>query len=146
MLEFLQRHVWPITAISVVIFFAAIIAGGWIVVRMPSDYFRRPIRESTWLEGYPRTVRVTLHTLKNILGVLLVLVGLGLSLPLVPGPGVVTILVGLSLTDFPGKRKLEQWLVGKRMVLAPLNWLRARWKRPPLQPPVTEADLDGAET
>jgi hypothetical protein len=141
MLHWMQQHVWPITAISVAIMIATLIVGGWFVVRMPADYFRRPeqSRDAAASTQHP-LVRVTLHWLKNILGVLLILVGIVLSMPLVPGPGVVTILVGLSLTDFPGKRKMEQWLVGKKLVLSPLNWLRGKWGRPPLEAPVVAAD------
>lgn len=132
--DWLHEHAWWMTAVSVAIFLLSVFGGGWAVVRMPSDYFHRPERRPSFAK--PRSaVRVALIVLKNLLGGVLVVVGVILSLPLIPGPGVVTILVGLSLMDFPVKRKLERWLVSRRVVLTPLNRLRARFGREPLQLP-----------
>ena len=46
--------------------------------------------------------------------------------------GLLTILIGIMLTDFPGKYKLERWLVRKRPVLTSINWLRQRAGKSPL--------------
>ena len=51
-----------------------------------------------------------------------------------PGQGLLTLLVGLLLMNFPGKYRLERWLVGRRGVLTALNWLRRRGGHPPFQP------------
>jgi hypothetical protein len=69
---------------------------------------------------------------KNLLGSLMVLAGLVMSLPLVPGPGVLFVLIGLGLIDFPGKRALELRLLRQRHVLSSVNKVRARFGRPPL--------------
>lgn len=140
MFDWLQQHIWTITAVSVGVFIVTLVVGGWFVVRMPPDYFRHPERQSEWFTELPRLLRTALRWLRNLFGVVLILVGIVLSLPLVPGPGVVTILIGLSLTDFPGKHRLIRWLAGKRLVLSPLNWLRGKWGRPPLQPPVANPE------
>jgi hypothetical protein len=55
-----------------------------------------------------------------------------MALPLVPGPGLVFILIGLSLLDFPGKRSLERRLLAVPTVLRFLNEVRQRFRRPPL--------------
>ena len=60
------------------------------------------------------------------------LAGLVMALPLVPGPGLVFILVALSLLDFPGKRVLEAKLLGRPAVLQFMNNMRRRFGRPPL--------------
>jgi hypothetical protein len=73
-----------------------------------------------------------------LLGVILLLLGLVLSLPLVPGPGFVLILLGVSLMDFPGKRRLELWILRTPSVLHPINRLRVRLGRPPLRVPDDE--------
>jgi hypothetical protein len=70
--------------------------------------------------------------IKNILGVLLVLLGLLLSLPGIPGQGLLTILIGVMLLNFPGKRRLERRLVSQPKVLAAINALRARFGKPAL--------------
>jgi hypothetical protein len=62
--------------------------------------------------------------LKNLLGLLLVV--LGLIMLVTPGQGIVTLLIGLLLMNFPGKYHLERWLVLRPGVLKGLNWLRRR--------------------
>ena len=44
---------------------------------------------------------------KNALGIMLVLLGILMSIPGVPGQGILTILLGIMLIDLPGKRALE---------------------------------------
>ena len=72
------------------------------------------------------------RVLKNILGVVLIILGFFLSLPGVPGQGVLTMLIGLMLVDFPGKRRFEQKLVTRPGVLETMNRVRAWLGRPPL--------------
>jgi len=67
---------------------------------------------------------------KNIVGVILLAVGIAQLF--LPGQGIVTILLSLSLLDFPGKRALERKIVGRPMVLRAINALRAKHGRAPL--------------
>ncbi|MBK9529879.1 MAG: hypothetical protein IPO41_16555 [Acidobacteria bacterium] len=71
--------------------------------------------------------------LKNVLGVFLIGVGILLSLPGVPGQGVLTILLGLIMIDIPGKRPIEARIIKRPTVLAAANNLRARYGKPPLE-------------
>ena len=68
---------------------------------------------------------------KNLLGSVLMVAGVAMLV--LPGQGVLTILVGFLLVDFPGKYPLERWLVSRRAIGAPLNWLRSRAGRAPLE-------------
>ena len=70
---------------------------------------------------------------KNVAGVVLVLLGLVMALPGIPGQGVLTMIVGLTLIDFPGKRGLERRLIGRPHILRAINRLRARFDRAPLE-------------
>src|SRR5436305_164344 len=86
----------------------AVTLGGIIVVilflrRLPADYFVAPPRRSPQRSVWD----VVRNVVRNVAGIALLILGLFLSLPLIPGPGVLAILVGLSLTNFPGKRKVE---------------------------------------
>jgi hypothetical protein len=54
-----------------------------------------------------------------------------------PGQGVLTILAGLLLMDVPGKRRIERRLLARPGVLSRVNWLRARFGRPPLRGPAS---------
>ena len=76
--------------------------------------------------------RIAYSVAKNLLGVVLVCVGVVLALPGVPGQGVLTILVGLVLLDIPSKRRFELRQVSRPRVLAAINKLRARFHKPPL--------------
>ncbi len=69
---------------------------------------------------------------------MMVLAGIVLAMPLVPGQGILTILIGLSLLDFPGKRKMELKLIRLRAVRRGINWIRARAQQPPLDLPPRE--------
>lgn len=101
-----------------------------IVVTLPEDYFERTSTVRT-----PWTAR---RVVRNVAGVVLVAVGAALSIPGVPGQGVLTILVGLFLVDFPRRRQLERALARRPGVLPALNRLRARFERPPLRPPPSQ--------
>jgi hypothetical protein len=70
--------------------------------------------------------------LKNVFGLLLLVLGIIMAFPGVPGQGVLTILLGLMLLDFPGKRQLEYRIVSRPKVLRAINRLRARFGRPPM--------------
>lgn len=69
--------------------------------------------------------------LKNILGVMLVLGGIALLL--LPGQGILTILIGLIIMDFPYKYKVEIRIIKHPFVLRAINKLRAKAKQRPLQ-------------
>ncbi|MBI2923564.1 MAG: hypothetical protein HYY18_21120 [Planctomycetes bacterium] len=108
---------------------ASLAVAGFLLVRAPADYFAgaKPPR----LPG-PRWVRIGLHILKNLLGAGIIALGLLMSIPGVPGQGLLTMLVGLMLIDGPGKRRVERWVVGMPGVLKAANALRRRFGREPL--------------
>ena len=102
----------------------------WLIVRIPRDYFTHGRHHAlAWEDRHP-AVRVLLLTGKNLLGVFFVLVGIAMLV--LPGQGILTILAGLTLLDFPGRHRLVCWIVGRRAVLGSLNWLRRRAGRPEL--------------
>ncbi len=67
---------------------------------------------------------------KNALGYIFVVAGF--IMLVLPGQGIFTILIGIMLLNFPGKYRLEQWIVARRPVLRSINWLRRRAGRAPL--------------
>lgn len=75
--------------------------------------------------------------MKNLFGAVLVALGVVLSLPGVPGPGIPTILIGVMLLDFPGKRRLERWLISLPTILRMINRLRRWFGKPPLTRPAS---------
>jgi len=102
-----------------------------VVVRLPANYFREDY-VSPLAEQHP-IVRWVGVIVKNMLGALLVLLGLLLSLPGIPGQGLLTILIGVMLLSFPGRRRLERRLVSQPSILAAINALRARFGKPAMR-------------
>jgi len=76
---------------------------GYVLLKLPSSYVRHRGRQHFWGDKHP-ALRCGAAALKNFLGVFLLVVGVILALPGVPGPGVLTIFVAVLLLDFPGKR------------------------------------------
>ena len=102
-----------------------------LLVRLPATYFLDREDRQLWVDHHP-VARLALHLLKNIAGVGIVALGLLLSLPGIPGQGLLTILIGLMLVDFPGKRRLEKRLVQFPRVRQTIDRLRRRYGKPPL--------------
>ena len=115
--------------LSAVFFVGSLIVIPILLVRLPVDYFdeRQP---RVWLQGYPSVIRVTTFVLKNLVGAVFVLAGIAMLV--LPGQGILTILIGLSIVDFPGKRRLERSLLGRPTVLNAINTIRAKFGKPPL--------------
>lgn len=92
-----------------------------MIGRLPVDYFVWPEkrfvfdrkRSSTWL-----------FLAKNLYGVAFVLIGVALLI--LPGPGPVTILLGIALLDLPRKHRLVVHFASKSPLQRTLQWLRRR--------------------
>ena len=56
----------------------------------------------------------------------------GILMLVLPGQGLLTILVGLMLSDYPGKFKLEKRIIKTNLVLKTINWYRTKSNIPPL--------------
>jgi hypothetical protein len=119
-------------AIFVVSFFANLGIVSLILVKLPADHFSKSRKTKFWSGPRP-----WLHAAKvigkNIGGILLVALGVVLSLPGVPGQGLLTVLLGIMLLDFPGRHRLEQKLLSKPSILNSINKLRARFDKKPLE-------------
>lgn len=103
----------------------------FIMVKIPADYFTKDHHDK-FLANHRPVVRVLGIIGKNLLGVVLVVLGILLSLPGVPGQGILTILLGIMLLDFPGRRALEHKLVSRPQVFKAINKLRHRFGKPGL--------------
>jgi hypothetical protein len=118
---------------SALAFVATLLLVPVVVVRMPADYFVAESPPPWSFRGRFPLLTLSVRVVKNLLGTALVLVGVALLV--LPGQGILTILLGLTLVDFPGKRRLEIALVGRHRVRRSLNWLRRRFGHDPLEIP-----------
>lgn len=119
----------PLTIASLVGFVGSLIAIPIILVRLPKDFFddRRP---RTWMRDHHPVLQIVGHLVKNVIGVVFLLAGFAMLF--LPGQGLLTMLIGISMLDFPGKRRLERRLIGQPSVLGAINKLREKFQKPPL--------------
>jgi len=133
MLTWLRAHEglfgWVI-GLSIAMVVISVLAVGWVIVRVPADYFSREHPGGgAWAHRHP-VIRIALIIAKNLLG--LVLVAAGILMLVLPGQGVLTIVAGLFLLDVPGKHRMVMWIVRRPAVLNSMNWIRERAGREPL--------------
>lgn len=111
-----------------------------VIRRMPHDYFLETSEAVAKLRRRHPVLRIAFLLLKNLLGGILVIGGI--LMLLTPGQGLLTIVIGVMLLDFPGKRRFEIWLIR----LGPLNravqWIRKRAGKRPLLLPERDANPD----
>lgn len=129
----MENHHW-IVLISILVFVVSLAALPALLVFMPADYFTRS-PEERGTRRHP-ALRILLLALKNALGGLLLLAGI--LMLFTPGQGLLGILAGLWLMDFPGKRRWERRIVARPGILNALNRVRAAFGRPPLERPEAE--------
>jgi hypothetical protein len=118
------------TSFAVASAVVSLFVAGYVLGRLPEDFFVNDAARVTRVR-HP-VLRVLWIGLRNVLGWCLVALGVVLSLPGVPGQGILTILMGVVLVDFPGKYGVERWIVSRSFVSAAINKLRAKLGRPPL--------------
>ena len=121
---------WWVMAGSAALSIGTFLSLPWVVSRIPDDYFatkeRLPISETS---QHP-VLRWMFRIGRNLLGVILLLLGIIMSPG--PGPGLIVILAGMLLTEFPGKRRLELAIVRREAIRRNIDKLRARFHKAPL--------------
>jgi len=117
-------------AISLFVFIASLLSLPWLVAQIPDDYFLPDKRQpAEWKEQHP-LVRLLALVGKNLIGLGLILAGI--LMLFLPGQGILTLVMGALMVDYPGKFQLERKIVKTPAVLKGLNWLRAKANKPPL--------------
>lgn len=108
----------------------------WVISDLPNDYFvsdpksARPRGFVAWLAS-------------NSLGLLVLAIGLVLLLS--PGQGILLILCGVIMIDFPGKHRFERKVARRKKVMSGLNWFRRKIGKEPLLPPLPEDETEKGE-
>jgi Na+/H+ antiporter NhaD/arsenite permease-like protein len=115
---------WGLGAFSVLAIIASLVLVPRFLASLPPDYLKA--RQD------PAPKSLLLRVARNLLGV--VLVFLGVAMLLLPGQGLLTLVIGLLLVDFPGKHQLVTRLLSRPKVLSIVNKLRAHRNAAPLAP------------
>lgn len=109
--------------ISVLIFIFSIVGLRLFIIAIPSDYFINKKRVST-LRDNSILLWVFYKIFKNIIGYIFIAIGL-LALVL-PGQGILMILIGLMMSDYPKKFDLEKKIIKINTVRKGVNWIRIK--------------------
>jgi hypothetical protein len=123
---------WGAVGLSLVLALGSIALAAFIVVGWPVDQFKGPSPPPFWERRHP-IIRALGLGGKNIAGVFVMLLGFIMALPGVPGQGLLLILIGLTLVNFPGKRRVERKLIRRPGVFRAVNALRTRFGHPALE-------------
>lgn len=109
----------------------SLLATPWVLARLPANYFSKPPAIK------PRSAkRLCASVVKTILGAIMILTGIAMMFT--PGPGLVCLVLGMALSEFPGKHRLLKWVVRRPSVFTTLNWLRKKASKPPFVLPASD--------
>ncbi len=112
--------------VSLLMFVFSLLLLPWLIKKIPADYFQRPPSHA------PAGMLFAPHNIvRNALGFCILLAGLAMFV--LPGQGILTVMVGIAIMQFPGKYQLERWLVSRNGVLSTLNWFRRKTHAPELR-------------
>jgi hypothetical protein len=124
---------WWLGVSSVIIFLATLISVMAVTVMLPSDHFLHHHQNHPAAPLKNPVLFVCYQVCKNLVGVSFIVAGPAMLV--LPGQGLIALIIGLSLISFPGKRRVIRSVVRRKAVLRSANWLRAKFNRPPLQAP-----------
>lgn len=106
------------SCVSLVVMIGGLLVMRWLLVWLPADHFVRR-------HDHSRFVRI----LRG--GLALVLVAAGLAMMVLPGPGILTFLVGISLVDLPIRHRVVIALLRRKHVHHAIDRLRLRAGKAP---------------
>jgi archaellum biogenesis protein FlaJ (TadC family) len=131
--QWIQAHESWLTLLSLaslLLFVGSIALIPVILVRLPSDYFTRDPSPRTREHPIRFVIRVTIQ---NLIGFTLLIAGI--LMLVLPGQGLLTLLVAVCLIHFPRKRQLIRHIVRMRRVHQSIDWIRMRYGVPPIRLP-----------
>ncbi len=120
------KEFWWLGIFSMAAFPLTIIILPLIIIGLPTDYFVVE-KADGFISRQKNWIRFCLLFLKNFAGLFLLV--MGVLMLFMPGQGILTIFAGLSVMNFPGKRKLELKLALNHTVFKSLNWIRKKGKK-----------------
>jgi hypothetical protein len=112
--------------VSLVVFIASLLLTPLLLGKIPQDYFIHTNQHKVEIEHLGHLIIVVIRTLIGF-----VLLIAGIIMLVTPGQGIITILLGLFLMEFPGKRKLELKFIKHNPTFKALNWLRNKAGKSP---------------
>jgi len=125
--------IWWTGAASVLMFLGSLCTIPVILIKIPADYFSS-LETKSWIDIRDLSIfRILYLIFKNMVGIAFILAGL--IMLLLPGQGILTIIVGMSLLNFPGKYRLVRNIIRNKTILNTINKLRSKAAKPPIEVP-----------
>ena len=115
-------------SLSVFIFLFSLIGIKWLIALIPNDYFL--IKKESKIKSSNPYLWLLIVIFKNLIGYSLIIGGI--MMLILPGQGLFTIIIGLMLSNYPGKYALEKRFISTPAILKSINWLRSKSDKPPL--------------
>ena len=119
--------------VAIIAFILSIVLIPWIIILLPSDYFAHPKRQKYPWEKYSPLIKWSILLLKNMLGAFFVIAGIVMLF--IPGQGILTIVAGLFLVNFPYKYRIQKWIIRQAPVFKAINAIRRKAGKTPLHWP-----------
>jgi archaellum biogenesis protein FlaJ (TadC family) len=113
---------------SFVVFVSSLLLTPFLLGKIPQDYFVHTNQQKVEIKHLGHLIIVISRT---IVGFVLLIAGI--IMLVTPGQGIISILLGLFLMEFPGKRKLELKLINHEPTFKALNWLRGKANKDPFE-------------
>jgi len=110
--------------ISTITFVVSLLVIPWLISNLPSDFFAKIRAGHKTHDNNSLFYNLILVLLRNIFGVAF-LIG-GILMLFMPGQGILTIVLGISIMVFPGKRRLVNILIEQKSIQHGLNWIRRK--------------------
>ena len=130
---FFDAYGWWVAAGSIAMFAISLASIPFIVAQIPVDYFTHHGRHRMSQSNHHPVIRLLLAGIKNLLGAIMLIAGI--IMVFAPGQGLLTIFFALLIMNYPGKYRLECWIVRKPMIFDTVNKMRAKQSKEPLLPP-----------
>ena len=125
--DYHQYFVW-MGIVSFVVFVSSLLLTPFLLGKIPQDYFVHTNQQKVEIKHLGHLIIVISRT---IVGFVLLIAGI--IMLVTPGQGIISILLGLFLMEFPGKRKLELKLINHEPTSKALNWLRGKANKDPFE-------------
>ena len=116
-------------SISLFVFLFSLLSIKWLVSLIPEDYFIN--KTDSKIKTNNIFIWYIVLIFKNLIGYSLILGGI--MMLVLPGQGLFTIIIGLMMSNYPGKYSIEKKFIAIPTILKSINWLRRKSNKPPIR-------------
>lgn len=116
-------------SISLFVFLFSLLSIKWLVSLIREDYFIN--KKDSKIKTSNIFIWYIVLIFKNLIGYSLILGGI--MMLVLPGQGLFTIIIGLMMSNYPGKYSIEKKFIAIPTILKSINWLRRKSNKPPIR-------------